>query len=173
MLTPYHFSYKVKLAELEKRPIRHCLDAMESERQEIAQFLDVDSIVKLSGCVHAEAKADLIKVEGTVDAILVRKCVVSLESFEEVIREDFTALYQTSPLSIAEDDISLKDELPDYLEEDFIDFAEQLVQQISLCMATHPRKGEQEISADYQEQKLSSPFAGLDEITKSSDIQDS
>lgn len=160
------FSKTIRLESLGDAPARANFAPDKAERAIIAEGLDIPAVRALTGHVEAIRQGMLIRITGRLDAELERICGVTLEPMTETIGEDFEVLYSTEILPVAEDEISLEDEAPDYLEGNEIDLAGELIQQLSLAMAAWPRKDDAALVEGYEEKKLASPFAALADLDK-------
>ncbi|MEM6414292.1 MAG: DUF177 domain-containing protein [Pseudomonadota bacterium] len=116
------------------------LNASNSDLTDIAKRLDISRVHSVSAKVCLRSKGqnnniDEVIVDGTIDALLTRTCVATLEPFEEKIKTPFRVRLTRS---LSEDDIQ-SDEDVDVLTGQTIDIGDLVIQQIAVAMAAYPR----------------------------------
>lgn len=157
------FAFRVDIGELPAGGRVYEVEAGAAERDAIARRLGAPALNRLRGVFALRATKGGLVLEGRLDAALTRECVVSLEPFEEVLEEDFRIVFARAAGPAGEDGALLVEEdTPEPLEEDSLDLAEILVQQLSLAMAPHPRKpGAEPLRAAGGRTETGSPFEKL------------
>lgn len=136
------------------------LEADVGTREAIANRLGVPGVVALKGAFEVSKSAGGVEVEGTIDAIVRRECVASLEIFDEKVRETFEIRFARGGSGGAE--IEIDEETPEPLEGDTIDLGEILIQQLSLALDPYPRKpGAASLADAYAPEAKISPFSDL------------
>lgn len=138
------------------------LSASDDARAEIAARLDVPAVVALSGSVRVTPTAEGATVDGAVNALLTRRCVVTLEPMDERIAERFDIRFAREAAADAEIELDLDDEWTEPLNGDTLDLADILVQQVALAMDPYPRIPGAETPAELRPSAEDvSPFAAL------------
>lgn len=136
------------------------IEAGAAERAAIAARLGVPQVNRLKGVFKVVRSVGGVDLDATIDAAVIRECVVSLEPFEETIAEPFRLSFARQAASAPE--IEIDEETPEPLEGEALDLGEILIQQLSLAMAAYPRKpGAASLAKDYAPDGKVSPFAGL------------
>ena len=140
------------------------ISAQAHNLSEIAARLKVPSVKALSGEMMVKPAKRGLLISGSVDAILVRNCVLTLEPLEETVNETFEIRFIEN-LDPEEDqndeDIDLE---PLQVDQD-IDLADLLVQQVALSMAPYPRKPYAENDAqNHATEPETSPFDVLKQL---------
>jgi hypothetical protein len=85
-----------ELARLAERAVIAMVEADADERAALARFLDLPALARLQADLTLSRWRDGLRVEGTLDAVVTRICVVSLEPFEAEIHEAVEARYGTA-----------------------------------------------------------------------------
>jgi hypothetical protein len=129
----------------------------------IAARLGVPEVKALLGAFELTRNSDGVDLAGRLDATLVRECGASLELFEERVAEPFVLRFARAAPAGAE--LDLNEDSPEPLEDEAIDLAEVLIQQLSLAMDPWPRRpGAVVRTREFGSAGASSPFAGLDRL---------
>lgn len=71
------------------------LDADAGELAALARFLNLPAVARFAADLAVARWSDGLRVTGTVEAVVTRICVVSLEPFEAELREEVEARYGT------------------------------------------------------------------------------
>lgn len=129
----------------------------------IAKRFEIPKVKELSAHICANIDRDLIRVSGHIAARLERVCVVTLESFDEVLDTDFEALFAENVPLIKEGE--MKDDI-EPIERGRLDIFEIVAEQVGLNMNPFPHK--EGVNGDYIEQGDSTnrPFANLKKLIK-------
>ena len=128
----------------------------------VAERLEVEGVLALSGSFSLTRKDRIIHVSGAVEARLVRQCVLSLEEMEEAVSDSFSfELEQVDTLPDLAGEIDIDADMPEPFVGDTIDLADLAIQQVSLAMDPFPRKQGAEPVRDEGEQPSLSPFSVL------------
>ena len=138
---------------------RVTVDADEAERAAIAARLGIESVADL-GCRFELRRWEGATVQalGTLRARVRQVCVVSLESFDSDVAEDFEVRFVPEGAESDEIDFDAPDEIP--YSGAVIDLGEAAVEQLALALDPFPKKPGAEIPAEAQEQ-AEHPFAKL------------
>jgi len=100
----------------------------------------------------------VIAATGTLEAEVVRECVLTLDEFPQEMREDFTVEFVPSGSETDDPDPESPDQIP--YEGGAIDLGEAAVEQLALALDPYPKKpGAEESPLGEEEQP--GPFAGL------------
>ncbi len=139
------------------------LEADEAARSLIAERLGVPSVRSLAGELHIRLIADGIAISGTLDAALVRECVVSLEPMDEIIRETIEIKFSPdAELAADAVEIDVDADAVELLPPGGIDLGEILIQQLALAMNPYPRKeGAASLVKNYASSPEAAPFSAL------------
>lgn len=136
------------------------IEAGDDARAEIARRLQIPAVTRLRGVFDLKPYAGGVDVALRLDAALQRECVVSLETFEELLREDFTLRFQHADAS--ESEIEVHENSPEPLDAETLDLGDILVQQAALAMDPYPRKpGARPLAEVFAPKDVISPFSGL------------
>jgi len=162
------WSRKVKLAELDRGPVRVRLEPDADARKAIARRLGLRSLPSLRGDITVKPWLDGAEIGGRFEAVVEQVCGVSLEPFEDGLDGDIElrAVPAGSPNLPSESaggelelDLDAPDP-PDELDSDEIDLGEVLVEHLALAIDPFPRKPGAVF--DYQpDPEVESPFAAL------------
>ncbi|HVV93794.1 MAG TPA: DUF177 domain-containing protein [Hyphomicrobiales bacterium] len=96
MATDLPFSRPVVAAAVPEDGREVHLEADAAERAALAAFLDLPGIARLEADLRLSRWRDGLAVGGTLDAVVTRVCVVSLEPFEAEIHEPVEARFGTA-----------------------------------------------------------------------------
>ena len=150
--------YKLNVEQIPSAIRSYAIEFSVDERKEIADRFNIPAIETLNATIEVSRKRDRISVSGSLEAILQRICVISLEMMDEAIREaielDFIVLDSLED----EEEIDLDEESPEPLIDKKLDLKELIIQQLSLEMDDFPRKEGAELPEEKLTQKESSPF---------------
>lgn len=165
------FSKLIELSRL-KGPETVDLTAPVSSRAAIAARLGVPSVDALSGVITITPTAEGAFIEGAIDAVLGRQCVVTLEPIEERIAERFSIRFARGSELEPEIELDLDEDWTEPLTGDMLDVADILVQQIALAMDPYPRKPGAEAPASLRPSAEEvSPFAALKTLKRGDDTK--
>jgi uncharacterized metal-binding protein YceD (DUF177 family) len=138
-----NFSYPVKIDELNQNRYSYVLDADDAELQDIKQILQVEDVKKFRGEVFLKLnkKDNLLRVWGTVEALLTVQSVISLENFEQTIKTPFELFYDTKATykDIRDLEPGINDEIPDVIVNGEINLADICIEQVALHLEDYPR----------------------------------
>ena len=133
----------------------------------IAARLGIVSIGNCSGEVLLKANKSVISAKGSVRASLIRECVSSLETMDEIIEESFEVEFNRQLAKPESGNSSVNTEgseldLTEIHLGDVFDVGELLIQQVSLAMESFPRKeGTSSLVEEFGTEASVSPFAVL------------
>ncbi|NNU16791.1 DUF177 domain-containing protein [Parvularcula sp. ZS-1/3] len=151
-------SHELKLSELDGEARHVSLEANEADRKAVAEQFDIRSVELLKGDFDVTRHASLVRVAGSVEAVLGRTCVVSLEPMEEKIAEDFTAEFTTERHDVDGEEVEADLDAPEPIDGDAIELRNVLLEQVVLAMSPHPRKEGAEAPEDPGTGEGSNPF---------------
>lgn len=154
----------VRLNEI-GRGLNRSLEADEATRGRIARFLELDGLQRLSADVTLAPAPIGWRLSGRFRAVPIQTCGVTLEPFENPTGGDFSIDLVGPEHAPAEDEsdeeLSLDSaDPPDVVQDEKIDLAAYVVEQLSLALDPFPRKpGAEFVKPD--EGADVSPFAKL------------
>jgi hypothetical protein len=96
MLSDAPFSRPIAAAAVPPEGRRVQIEADEAERAALARLLGLPGIARFEADLRLSRWRDGLRVEGTLDAVVTRICVVSLEPFEAEVHEEVEARYGTA-----------------------------------------------------------------------------
>ncbi|MBR1824998.1 MAG: DUF177 domain-containing protein [Alphaproteobacteria bacterium] len=170
-----NFSYPVKIDELNQNTYRYKLKPDTDELEDIRQVLQVEDVKSFSAEVALKfnKKENMLRVWGTVSALIVLQSVISLENFEKSVSAPFELWFDTKATykDIKEMEQGINDDVPDIVENGEINLADICIEQIALCLDDYPRaEGEVFDFSDYVKNESSevreNPFAILEKLKK-------
>ena len=137
--------------------------ATPSQCQKIAERFEIPAVKELKARVQVALEGDLIRVFGHISAVLERICVVSLESFDEMMDTDFEALFAEN-VTIPKDGEMLDDIEP--IDRGRLDIFAIVSEQVGLNLNPFPRKSDAQGDYIEQEELTNRPFANLKKLIK-------
>ena len=141
-----------------KEQISYILEASEKELKAIAKRFDVEKIHFLRAYLTIFPD-EIIRIKGKLEALTCRECVISLEKFDEKMKEEFEVLYSDNPPVDS-------DEIIDTIDKGRIHLGEIIAEQYGLALNPFPKKtGVKNPYAEPAEEKQH-PFANLKKILK-------
>ncbi len=124
--------------------VDYVVEAGEAERVAVAGRLGVPAVLSLRCAFRLKAgRRGVVAAEGTLEARLVRECVVSLEPFEVAVAEAFRVQFVPAErLSEAPEDAAIDLEADDEVgyEGLALDLGEAAVEQLALGLDPYPRR---------------------------------
>lgn len=87
VVSQHPFSRMVAAASVPPEGRAMHIEADPKERAALARLLDLPAIARLDADLTVAGWRDGLRVEGTLDAVVTRLCVVTLEPFEETVHE--------------------------------------------------------------------------------------
>lgn len=172
------WSFKVKVAHVAVNPVQVTMSADAGERASLAQLWDIPEVLDFSASAAISRwKRDGVRVKGHVDARIVQNCVVTLDPVEQILSEDFEALFVPENSRLARMPVDEAGELfldpdgpdlPETYNGDSIDVGAVAAEFAALAIDSYPRKPEAAFASQVQgkssgesgEEKVS-PFAVL------------
>ncbi|MBE6446694.1 MAG: DUF177 domain-containing protein [Alphaproteobacteria bacterium] len=143
-----------------KAPQGYVLEASEQELISLAKRFDVEKIhyLKVNLTVYPN---DIVRVAGKIKALTRRQCVLSLESFDEKMTEDFEVLYAESDKLPSD-----TDEIIDVIDKGRIHLGDVVAEQYGLALNPFPKKpGVKNVFEDTGDE-TQKPFANLKQMMK-------
>jgi uncharacterized metal-binding protein YceD (DUF177 family) len=145
--------------------------ATEQEREALAARFGLLAVHALSAQLQLEPwRRGGIKVSGRWDASVEQTCVITLEPFEEVLREDITRYFAgqnaPGPAAVTHSVESLEEDEPDVISGGSIDLGELVAESLGLALDPYPRKPGAEFNPGAHDEKIPSPspFAALEPL---------
>ena len=117
-----------------KVPQGYVLEASEKELISLAKRFDVEKIHYLKANITVYPN-DIVRVAGKIKALTRRQCVLSLESFDEKMAEEFEVLYAESN-NLPSD----TDEIIDVIDKGRIHLGDVVAEQYGLALNPFPKK---------------------------------
>ena len=163
-----HWNIAVELTEIPKNGATYQMDATETDRLNVAKRISVPEILRLRGSVTITPTGSGASVQGKINAEIKRICVASLEPFIEKIAEDFDVIFsRENKINDPDVDFIFSDSDPEPLEDDKIEPAELLIQQLALSMAPYPKStSARNLTEEFGKIGNSSPFSVLKDLKK-------
>jgi uncharacterized metal-binding protein YceD (DUF177 family) len=133
------FSRPVSVAALPRAGLAREVLAEPAERTAVANRLDVPEVLELRASFTLRPAADgTVLAEGSVTAVLMRICVITLEPFAQTTTERFLVrLVPEQDVTEAEDGLDAPDVVP--FAGSTVDLGELAVEQVALAMDPYPR----------------------------------
>ena len=161
------------LSYLSDAPLARRVDIPRDALAEIAERIGLPELRSLSADITIRLRQpEMIELTGRLSADLRQVCVVMLEPFDSELNDQFQHIFTTDPARAAEDVADPLDAAawPELLEDDGIDLAEFLIQQLALSLDPHPRapgatfeaEGADGLADDVS--RTTRPFANLPEL---------
>jgi len=169
------FSYPVKTDELTQNKYHYTIEADADELQDITAILQVENVKSFKGEVFLKLnkKENMLHVWGNVESSVVIQSVISLNNFIKHISTPFELWFDTKATyrDIRDMGANINDDVPDIIENNEINLADILIEQVALNLDDYPRaKGEVFNFADYAKtepnKNTESPFAVLKQLKK-------
>lgn len=169
------FSFPVKTNELTQNKYHYTIEADSEELSDLTAILQVVAVKSFKGEIFLKLnkKENMLRVWGNVKALVVLQSVISLNDFEKIIDTPFELWFDTKATyqDIHDLQASVNDDIPDIIENNEINLADILIEQIALNLDNYPRaKGEVFNFSDYvkteSEESTESPFAILKQLKK-------
>ncbi len=153
--------------ELQGRERTVLMEANADERLAIARSLDLESLSRLSAEITLRPWLDGVTIDGRLNAAAIRLCGLSLDPFEEVVKEAFRlrVVPRGSPNAPSQDGAEVvidldADDPPEQAEGATVDLSAYLVEAFALALDPFPRKPGAVFVAP-EEPVVMSPFAAL------------
>lgn len=168
-------SRPVRIKDLKKRVTHVDIEATREERQALAMRFGLPSLDALEAKITIArlARDRAVRIEGTIAARLSYRSVVSLETFEAVIKESFSEVLSGEAALDTDTEIELTpdDENMGMIEDGGFDLGEAVSQNLALLLDEHPRKPEESDAPDgvvwadkHAEEAEQNPFLVLSEM---------
>jgi uncharacterized metal-binding protein YceD (DUF177 family) len=169
-MTP-EFSRLIPLDRIPPEGASEHIVATEQERDALAERFGLLAVHALSAQLQLEPwRRGGIKVSGRWEARIEQTCVVTLEPFEEILREDITQYFAgqnaPGPAAVTHSVESLEEDEPDLISGGSIDLGELVAESLGLALDPYPRKPGAEFSSGAPDEKSPphSPFAALESL---------
>jgi uncharacterized metal-binding protein YceD (DUF177 family) len=120
------------------------IEANEEELDALAKRMNVVALKSLTAKLHLQSihSGDMVEAKGRFIATVVQDCVVTLEPFEALVEEEFTAYFARPETIPKSDEVDIDDDnSPDPISPNGdIDLGELVAQHLALAIDPHPRK---------------------------------
>jgi uncharacterized metal-binding protein YceD (DUF177 family) len=114
------------------------VEASTAECSALASRMRLPAILCVACDFHLKRQAaGHVTARGRLSARLVQTCVISLEEFETIVREDFTIRFVENGRESQEIDLESDDEVP--FQNGVLDLGEAAAQQLALSLDPYPR----------------------------------
>lgn len=171
MAEKLEFSREFKVRPLPGGPVE--LSATEAERAELTERLGIERIDSLTANIRLEDRGSFIAAKGIMEAAIVQKCAVSLETFPVLLREKLELRFVPPRKYPDEPDMELELSADDLDEIEFdgdsFDLGEAVAQTLGLAIdpyVTGPNADAVRQEAGLLDKPESGAFAGLGELLK-------
>lgn len=138
------FSRLFPVDKLRGHDLDERIEANEEELEALAKRMGVVALKSLVAKLHLQRihSGDMVEVKGHLNAIVIQDCVVTLEPFEALVEEEFTAYFARPETIPKSEDMDIDDDSsPDpILPNGDIDLGELTAQHLALAIDPHPRK---------------------------------
>jgi uncharacterized metal-binding protein YceD (DUF177 family) len=140
--------------------LRYVVNSTEAERQAVAVRMGLVALPEFT-CVFELRRADrnCVMAAGELRARAVQTCVISLETFEEEIVEDFLVRFVPDGKQTEDVDLEAEDEIP-YVGTT-LDLGEAATEQLALALDPFPRKPGASLPSEEEQNAPKGPFAAL------------
>ena len=115
-----------------KESVTYILEANEKELSALAERFDVEKIHFLKAKMTVYP-GDIIKIKGNIESSTRRECVISLDKFDEKMKEKFEVFYADNPPTES-------DEIIDVINKGRIHLGEVVSEQYGLALNPFPKK---------------------------------
>ncbi len=160
MTPPPELHRPLALDRIGQTELRHRVEADAAECVAIAARLRIPAVLSLACNFVLRRRGERVDAQGSLRAMVVRECVVSLEPFEVAIQEVFDIRFVPPGTEEADDDDPLAiDELP--FEGVAVDLGEAAVEQLALALDPYPRRPEAVLPELAEPPDAPHPFAAL------------
>ncbi|WP_158806944.1 DUF177 domain-containing protein, partial [Beijerinckia sp. L45] len=162
----------------EKVGLDRRIEATADECGAIAADYELPGVASLSAALHIAAQGDRFDVTGIVESKLTQICVVTLEPFESVLRQDVEASFTLPPAvvrggaaerlraaAVIDIDMEAQDDAPDLIIDNTIDLGAVALEFLMLARDPYPKKPGvhfTDVLIGEKEQEDPSPFAALE-----------
>lgn len=134
------------------------LEASEKELKALAKRFDVEKIHFLKARLTVYPN-DIVRITGKIEALTRRQCVISLDSFDEKMQEEFEVLYADNPPADS-------DEIIDIIDKGRIHLGDVIAEQYGLALNPFPKKPGVKNPFEEEKDEKQHPFANLGKILK-------
>ena len=153
------------LALQAKQRMRRNITAHPSECVALAQRFNLEAIHTLAAEVNIHPWSESgVRINGTLNADVAQRCVISLKIFEQRVRENFTSFFKAQNTQYGDVNVGASAHIdePEDIPSDGIDIGELVAQQLSLALDPYPHlPGAKLLEPTDTTQKRKSPFAIL------------
>lgn len=138
------FSRLYSLDGLRRVARRLFVKAKPEECDALAQRFELETLSFLEGelFLQPNEKASSLKVDGKIRASVTQKCVITGETIEQQLEDEFRILYSFIPVRQAANEVVIDfaaEDPPEEVDPNGIDFGEALVQQLAVMLDPYPK----------------------------------
>lgn len=170
------FSRPVRVNSLPAPGRTFAIEAKPGECAALARRFDLIAIKSLKASLHLRPAGRQVRLEGDLSAVVVQRCVVTLEPIEATVEERFEMCYaegeEDEDARFSERDIVLEyegEDLPDPIVCGIVDIGEAVAEHLALALDPFPRKPDARFPGVGGEAEGQSPFAVLKGLERKSD----
>lgn len=165
-------AFVLDVRTVNKTKKHYVLSANEEQKKNLKNFFDLPKVEDLTFEFDVFLNKDYIEINGELSAKIHQKCVVSLDEFENKIKENVRLLFTEDESLynslLNKSDFSPEDEEVDLVQNGRIYFFDLIQEQFGLALNPFPKKTDETFS--YYELKaeevVENPFAVLKHLTK-------
>ena len=165
----HDFSYTVSVRHIPSAGTEVRLTASDEERKRLAERFSVIEIPFFAATVRLEhADAGKVRAKGDFQATVVQTCGVTLDAFQQEVREEFDLLFKET----ASDGRGQKECVVDMddecepMENGVIELGETIAQLLSLSLDAFPKRKDAVFCFKEADDEKKSPFAVLETLRK-------
>jgi hypothetical protein len=152
------------VADLPPEGVEAEVEATPEEREALARAFAVPSIHALRGAFRVSGTRSRVHVSGRVEARVEQICVVSLDSFDNDVREDVEVDFAAPGVAAAQGAPGQGKDPPDEIVGGTIDLGALAAEFFALGLDPHPRKPGVDFTFEAGDDHSGSPFAALGKL---------
>ena len=162
------FSYIVDLNRIGSDPVQLNMTADAQQCRALADIFGIVGINALSA--HAVLKRinkERVHLYADFDAKVVQQCVITLEPFEQHIKECFSLVFSQSKecsTRLNEIDLDMEEEEIEYITDNKIDIGELVSEYLSLALDPFPHSPGAEFKPEISSEKQENAFSVLEKL---------
>ena len=175
------FSRPIAVKDIGDRPAHRRIDAKPQELEALARRFDLQALESLGADLKLFWRGEEVVVEGTLQAEVVQRCVVSLAPVPAFVTSGFTLVYreraEVDGQPEEEIDPDIEEDLPEPFGPEGIDLGDAAAQQFSLSLDPYPRHPDAELERtqwgkpaqageDEESEEARNPFAVLKNLKR-------
>lgn len=163
--TPLPLKRLIAVADIPERGLEVHFEASAEERQAVAEWLETPSVEAVTADYRLLRRGSQVRLEGELQAALTRICGVTLEPFQEDVREPVTMRFSEHASLDGAGEVSAshdaeEEDLPDPIINGRIDIGAVTAEFLALGLNPYPRKPGHDFTY-VEDQGKENPFAAL------------